>query len=62
MNDSDTLIKREYQNTLRILNNKKDSAKCCLQETHFKYKDTEFQRMQISRQGTISRIKKGIIE
>lgn len=42
MNDSDTLIKREYENTLRILNNKKDSAKCCLQETHFKYKDTDY--------------------
>lgn len=30
---------KEYQNTLRIINNKKDSTKCCLWETHFKYKD-----------------------
>lgn len=41
MNDSDTLIRREHQNTLRTLNNKKDSAKCCLQEIHFKYKDKD---------------------
>lgn len=29
MNDSNIPIKREYQNTLRIIN-KKDSTKCCL--------------------------------